>query len=144
MLFTWLRWYKVKRYLEDLQQQSSTDNITALLGDYQNDDPSLYKILEPALETISSRYAAVGILEDFNTTMHLFDRALGIPNFSWVVDSQRVGEANSDDKKKAEERDARVKFSTDPSLKKFIWLDMILYEHALSVHAKQVKEYGLE
>lgn len=134
----------VKRYLEDLQQQSSTDNITTPLGDYQNDDPMLYKILEPALETISSRYAAVGILEDFNTTLNLFDRALGIPNFSWVVDSERVGVSNSDNKKKAEEHDARVKFSTDPSLKKFIWLDIILYEHALSVFAKQVKEYGLE
>lgn len=86
----------------------------------------------------------MGILEDFNTTLYLFDRALGIPNFSWVVDSERVGVSNSDNKKKAEEHDARVTFSTDPSLKKFIWLDIILYEHALSVFAKQVKEYGLE
>lgn len=132
-----------KRYLEDFQQQSS-DKMTSPLGVYQNDDPSLYKLLESALDIISSRYAAVGILEDFNTTMYLFDRALGIPNFSWPDEIQKVGTVNSDDKKAEEEHNARLKLSTDPVLKKFIWLDIILYEHALSVHAKQVNEYGLE
>ena len=133
-----------KRYLEELQQQSLPDGTIAPLGDHQNDDHMLYKFLEPALEIISSRYAAVGILEEMNKTMYLFDRALGIPNFSWPVEIQNAGASNSNDKMKAQAQDAWLKYSTDPSFLKFIWLDMILYQHALNVHAKQVQQYELE
>ena len=137
------RWFRVKRYLENLQQQVVNDNVVATPSNFLNDDSSLYAFLEPALEIISSRYAAVGILENLNTTMHLFDSTLGIPNFSWTIEIENVGETNSDHKRKDQEHAALLEASIDPSVIRFIWLDIILYEHALSIHASQAKKYGL-
>lgn len=38
----------------------------------------------PAQNLLASKYKAVGILEEFNTTLHLFNRALELPNYDWL------------------------------------------------------------
>lgn len=113
-----------------------------------DDNPShnvfkLQRFLEPALETISSRYAGVGMLNDIEKTMLLFDKALRMPNFSWMTAYKKQGARNIDGDHKDEEHMALLNASTDPVIKKFIWLDLILYEHAQSVFEKQLKQYGL-
>lgn len=133
----------MKKYLESIKQQSSSNESGNPSSNDQNDDSRFYPFLEPALNTISSRYAAMGILEDLDTTMHLFDRTLSIPNFSWTAEIKNMGVANSNHVWKAKEHVALLKLSTNSSVVKFIWLDVILYDHAMNVHKKQVKSYGL-
>lgn len=36
-----------------------------------------------------SKYKAVGVLENFNTTLHLFNRALALPNYDWLEEFDR-------------------------------------------------------
>ncbi|CAN0128912.1 unnamed protein product [Scytosiphon promiscuus] len=73
--------------------------------------------------------------------MSLFDRALQLPNFSWTFEASRVS------RKKLNEK--QVKIDTlaaawnDPELEKILWLDILLYEHAVRVHRAQLSEYGL-
>lgn len=110
---------------------------------HSHDVFKLQRFLEPVLETISSRYAGVGMLNDMEKTMLLFDKALRMPNFSWMTAYMKQGARNIDSNHKDEEHMALLKACTDPDIKKFIWLDLILYEHAQSVHEKQLKHYGL-
>jgi len=100
-------------------------------------------MLKPALEIISSRYTVVGILEDMDATMRLFDSALGMGSFNWTAESKKLGALNEDHTRKAEEHAVLHEALTDPAIVRFIWLDIILYEHALRVHSKQVQQYGL-
>lgn len=137
-------WYLVKKYLAALHQQPQSDNSVTTFGGASSDEYTLYTMLEPALKLISSKYAAVGLLEDMPTTMRLFNSALGMDNFNWTVEGDRVGTANGDDQHKAEEHVAVREALTDPAIIKFIWLDIILYEHARRVHTKQLQEYGIE
>ena len=79
-------------------------------------EQSLYLLLTPALEIISSKYAAVGILEETTTTMQLFNSALGMDHFNWTVALQRVGHSNSDNRLKDEEHAAVREALTDPTI----------------------------
>ena len=134
------RWYIVKRYLQDLQQQTHDDTAEAA----STDEHILFTFLEPTLEIISSRYTVVGVLEDMNTTMRLLDSALGMNQFNWTAENQKLGIKNQDAGHKDEEHAAIRAASTDPAIIRFISLDIALYEFAMRVHEKQVEQYGVE
>lgn len=36
-----------------------------------------------------NKYKAVGVLENFNSTLHLFNRALSLPNYDWLEEFDR-------------------------------------------------------
>lgn len=130
-------WYRLKQYLDGLDQhgdcvpQKSFPQSTAA------------KFLLSAQEVLGTQYAAVGIIEDWETTMRLFDAALGLPGIQWHQEFQTMGVKNSVKTYAAEEHEALKQAWNDPELKKFIWLDIILYDHAVAVHTEQAKKYGL-
>ena len=76
-------------------------------------------------------------------TMRLFDSALGMDDFNWTVESRKVGTANEDIVNNIEERAVLREAWTDDAIIKFIWLDLILYDYAVGINAKQVERYGL-
>lgn len=137
-------WYIVKQHLETSPHWTLNNTSGASPSASPMHSHSLNGYLGPAREIISSGYAAVGILEDIETTMRLFDSALGMPNFNWTVESSRQGAVNVDNQRKDEEDAVLLQASTNPAVQEFIWLDLVLYEHARSVHAKQVGQYGLQ
>lgn len=106
-------------------------------------DASMVDILEPAKRLLETSFAAVGILEDFNTTMHLYDRALEMPGDGWPTWATRIGRRNSNDKYKNEEEMALEKAWADPRFEHFLKLDLELYDHAVKVHRDQVAQFGL-
>ena len=142
-IFLTNRWYIVKRHLQSLQQQTPKNATGVFSNASSTDEYSLYAILEPALEVISSRYTAVGILEDMTTTMRLFDSALGMNHFNWTVEIQKLSARNEDLKRKSEEHAILHEAWNNPAIIKFISLDLILYEYATRIYAKQLEQYGL-
>ncbi|CAN0326209.1 unnamed protein product [Ectocarpus fasciculatus] len=125
-------WYKAKMYFEDL------------LGDPGNMSTAsvwIPELLQPVEELLTSKYAAVGILEDWQGSMALFDHALEIPGYNWTVASDSV---TAQKQNKKTEKMATMKFAmTDPVLRQYVWLDMLLYEYACSLHKEQLSLYGL-
>lgn len=133
----------MKRYLQTIQGDIA-DQVLTNSSTGSTDEQSLYLLLTPTLEIISSKYAAVGILEEMTTTMRLFNSALGMGHFNWTVALRRVGHSNTDKQLKDEEHAAVREALADPAIIKFISLDIILYEHAVNVYKRQLREYGLD
>ena len=74
-------WYLLKVYL---------DNRASAGVSKPAEDMAMYDLLRPAQDLIEKRYAAVGILEEFNTTLALFDASLGMPVCFSLDDIKRV------------------------------------------------------
>lgn len=54
-----------------------------------------------------------------------------------------MGKKNGNGTFKKEENAALATAWTDPKLKKSMLLDLVLYDHAVSVHNRQMEQYGL-
>ena len=82
-------------------------------------------------------------MEDFNTTLSLFNAALGMPGMDWHHEFEDYGEQNVLSRMKQEKADTLEKAWTDPELKRYMRLDLLLYEHAVDVFHQQARSYGL-
>lgn len=127
-------WYMLKLYLDD-QDGAGYGDIP---------DAAMYEMLRPVQELIRDRYAVVGILEQFNTTLSLLDAALDMPGLDWHKAFERRGKENVDARFERQKQEAIVEALTDSEIKKYIRLDLLLYEHAVDVFRDQAKLYGLE
>ncbi|CAM9583759.1 unnamed protein product [Ectocarpus sp. 12 AP-2014] len=135
-------WYKAKLYFEGRLGPSGKTLTSANIS--TNDvcqDVWMPEVLQPVEELLRSEYAAVGILEQWETSMMLFDYALQIPDFNWTSTSASSTPRNVHDSKA--KNDLLVASMTDPALKQILWLDILLYEHACSVHKAQLSRWGL-
>lgn len=94
-------------------------------------------------ELIKHGYTAVGILEEWNTTLALYDTALDMPGMDWKTWYAKDGKQNVN--VMYEELKARTleKAWTDPELKKYLQLDLLLYEHAVDVFNEQARSHGV-
>lgn len=93
---------------------------------------------------IRDGFAAVGIVEEWNTTMTLFDKALDMPEVEWVRQFQEQGSKNTSGKRKKDLKTETLRNAwTDVELKKYMKLDLLLYEQAVAVFREQVRSYGL-
>ena len=106
-------------------------------------EPWMYRYLRPVEDLLAHKYAAVGILEDFNTTLALFDAALNMPGLDWPKASQSLGKRNNDRAFAEEEAAAVLKSKADPDIQDALWLDILLYDFAVGVFRGQAKEHGL-
>ena len=121
-------WYLLKKYMN---------------GEYsQIPEIDLYNILQPVQDLIREKYV-VGILEEFNTTLSLFDEVLDMPTIDWHKEYNKMGSANENHKFDEEKNKVLEEAYTNSELKKYIQLDIILYEHAVDVFHQQVKESGI-
>lgn len=91
------------------------------LNERQSPNDGLEQFLRPAQELISSGYAAVGLLEDFNSTLRLFTSALQIPNLDWVALYEEVGSDNVHTAKNSEMSEALRLAWSDPSNRAVKW-----------------------
>lgn len=107
-------------------------------------DVMMYKLLQPAEEIVSKKYAAVEILEKWDASLLLFNNALQLQDFDWPTAYDRQGKINRDDMFRKVEEEALLQAWTDSELKQYLWLDLLLYDHAVRWHDRQVARYGLE
>lgn len=139
-------WYRAKLYFEALHakndngQQERPANGSAL----SEADVAMANYVEPVRNLLSTRYAAVGILEDWEKSMMLFDHALELPKFNWTRSSSRSSSKNEVRPTFSAEKDELLRTAwTDQKLRKSISLDLILYDYAVGVHQQQLQDYGL-
>lgn len=149
----WPSWYILKEYLNRDQRPE--------------DEPE--KALEVLLRTVEdvllNEYAAVGIAEEYDTTMRLFDTALAMPGVDWSWPLQNAGKekncgggcsgdagsygacSNGDavgcPELGSAEDETLQKAMLDPQIQHFVKLDMLLYEHAVKVFRVQCSRYGV-
>lgn len=129
-------WYRLKQFLRLSQQEDTSGTMQP--------ESELGQFLSHAQETLNNRYAAVGIIEKWETTMKLFDKVLNLRGFEWEKKFQQTGKENGSGQQfeSAEHRALEAAWQ-NTELKKFIWLDILLYDHALAVHRQQVADNGL-
>lgn len=104
-------------------------------------DSVMHAMLQPAKDLLRERYTVVGILEEFNTTLHLCSAALDMPGINWLHSSHEVANADTTFKKQAAE--ALANAWSNEELRSYIHLDLLLYDHAVEVFHEQVRLHGL-
>eukprot|EP00903_Cladosiphon_okamuranus_P012496 g11701.t1 len=143
-------WYRLKLYLEGLnrkaEEQAEAAGGSPLLGSSKAvtmKDGAMLELIQPVTELLANKYAAVGILEHWDNSIRLFQHVLNLPDFDWMKASHKMGKKNGNGTFKKQENEALEKAWTDPKLKSSMLLDLVLYDHAVSVHKRQMEQYGL-
>lgn len=131
-------WYLMKMYLN-----RKTKAGQQVVSD-QDPDGAMRHMLKPVQNLLCKRYAAVGILEKFDATLSLFNAALAIPGMDWKQEFSARGIRNQEKTLLQEEKETLAAAWTDPELKRYISLDLLLYEHAVDVFHEQAKLHGLK
>ena len=124
-------WYKLKKYMESTHMSES--KVPEIV---------MYDMIQPVQDLISEKYV-VGILEDFNSTMSLFDKELQMPVLDWSTEYRNQGLVNSNTKFDVEKKIALMDAHTSSEIKKYLQVDILLYEHAVSVFNSQTKANGI-
>lgn len=78
-------WYLQKKYMKEIHGYSKR---------HPEPDKSMSHILKAVQDRLLS-YAAVGILEEFNMTLSLYNTVLGIPGVRWHEGYRKIGIANA-------------------------------------------------
>lgn len=96
------------------------------------------KFLTSAMNLLES-YSAVGIMEEFDDSMRLYDAALGMPGMEWEKRNTNVYNTvrSPVEAYQAELLDLAL---TDPTIREYMWLDMILYDYAKDLFEKSLVE----
>ena len=133
-------WYILKEYLE-----SQGPRVYRELGDETEalPDGALYDMLQPACDLLRSNFSAVGILEHFDDSLKLFNSALAMPDFNWTLAFQKMGVRNQDNKYATESHNTLAEAWTNTEIKRYIGLDLLLYDHAVAVFNEQKAMYGI-
>ena len=129
-------WYLLKMYLNFLADPEASPHG-------QIPDLALYEMLQPAQDLIRDNYTAVGILEEFDTTLSLYDVALSIPGIDWHTQFARQGKKTVERKYADQEAVSLAEAWTNTEIRKYMQLDILLYEHAVDVFREQSQAYGV-
>lgn len=127
-------WYLLKMYHEEQ---------ATLAGSTDEPDLALQGMLQPVQDLLRDEYVAVGILEEFNTTLSLFHAALNMPGVDWRKQYHDHGKIRVDRKFESEKRDTMQEAWTNSEIAKYMRLDLLLYDHAVRVFHQQVDSYSL-
>ncbi|CAM9501502.1 unnamed protein product [Hapterophycus canaliculatus] len=155
-------WYRLKLFVERQTCASSTAhpglqvNLEGAGSACESGPGALreswvMQFLQPIEEILNRKYTAVGLLEQWETTLLLFNATLGIPDFDWPAAFASNGRTNAYSAPKFNDRltheDVKAKMLreawVDPELKAVLWLDILLYDHAVGVFKQQAEEHGL-
>ena len=135
-------WYNLKQHVEHRTLAAATP--AAAPGNSSiTPEAWMHQYLRPIQDYLTHNYTAVGILEEFNTTMALFNATLHIPGLDWAHEFRKSGTRNSDKGSAQEEAEAVMQAKGDPDIQATLWLDILLYDYAVGVFNQQAKENGL-
>lgn len=111
-------------------------------GANENDDAALSDMLGIVQNTLRDNYTAIGVVEEFDATMSLFDAA-AIPGTKWRATFRAQGAANRNDKSETEESAALQQALLSDDIKKYLRLDIVLYDHAVAVFHDMLRRHGI-
>lgn len=128
-------WYMLKLFLDS--QRGSEFNAGGV------SDAAMYKMLGP-VQNLLGGYAAVGILEEWESTLSLFNAALGVPGMDWHEKFEQLGKANVDRRFEGEKHEALQNALVDEEINKYLRVDLLLYKHALDMFRQQKQFHGID
>ena len=132
----WPAWYMAK---EHLMETDAVRQESVAVGA----DTALRDKVGFTQELLRDEYVAVGILEEFNATMALFDRVIGMPRLSWGKYFDLKGVANKN-KDFASVKDKALEAAhNDERIKHFLRFDIELYDYAVRLFHEQLASAGL-
>ena len=136
-------WYQLKLFI-DSQSVGNAVKADPAGGDAvaSLNQVWIHQFLQPVMDILSNNYAAVGLLEQWNTSLKLFQSALEMP-INWQAAYRKIGVANADSKNHDEEHETLRTAWYDPKIRELLWLDILLYDHAVSVFNKQIAEHDI-
>ena len=137
-------WFKIKEYFEKLLPTTGyREGEGQALGTQGLDDLGMYHVLRPVESMLGANYTAVGILEEWDTTMALYTKALQLPNWDWEAEFNEKGARNVNNDSRTEADQVLHQAWADPEVREIIWLDILLYDHAVAIFKRQVAEYAV-
>lgn len=92
---------------------------------------------------LRDNYKAVGVVEEFDSTMALFDRAGVIPGTRWAATYRKLGVANTNEAPDAEQSTALRHALLSEEIKQYLWLAILLYDHAVAVFHDLARQHGI-
>lgn len=125
----------VQMYLEDRTHAPNSDD--------SHPDAVLYAMLQPVQDMLRDQYSAIGILEEYDTTLSIFNAALDMPGVDWHEAFKSVGHVNVNDEYKDERVATLAEAWTNSEVKHYLQLDILLYEHALAIFQQQASAYNI-
>lgn len=138
-------WYRLKIFLQNQADETAQikGGSAAFVGDSGVYEMWMHRFLRPVQEVLSSEYAAVGLVEQWDKSMDLFNKALKVPNFNWSSTFRSRGRSNSNSQNEGEQAQALRRYLWDPELRNILWLDILLYDYAVGIFNRQIHEYGV-
>ncbi|CAM9953035.1 unnamed protein product [Ectocarpus sp. 4 AP-2014] len=127
-------WYMLKLFLNDR---------SGVAGDTSPEESRLEYMVKPVVDLLRDNYAVVGILEDWNATLSLFDSALDMPGMTWHEEFERSGKLNVDTRFKGEKQVVLQQALSDPEIEEHLSLDLRLYRQAVDIFNQQRHSYGI-
>ncbi len=103
----------------------------------------MHRYLGPVEDLLTRKYAVVGILEEFDTTLALFNATLGVPGLGWSRAFREAARQDVDRKYVREEAEVVLQSRADPDIQATLWMDILLCEHAVGVFNRQAKEHDV-
>lgn len=102
-------------------------------------------MLQPVQNVLSTQYAAIGITEELDTTIILFDKALSTPKLHWSVflESQMAFDVGGEASDAVNESVLQSALG-NPRILAALKLDILLYEHAVEVLREQVASHSID
>lgn len=131
----WPGWYMVQGHLIKVGDARHAGH---------GEDEVLEDNMDRAKVLLRDGYGAIGILEEFNTTMRLFDNALDMPGLNWKEGFSKQGVVNKNSVYKRIEEEALESAGQDELIKHYLRFDIELYDYAVSLFHEQVSSAGLD
>lgn len=125
-------WYLLKAYLEHQGSLAGKDEAGVMMD-----------MLHPIRNLIRENITVVAVLEDFERSLHMFNKALGMTGLDWKAAFETRGVFKSNKKYHDVAKDSLRKAWTNSEIKDYMALDLLLYEHAIDVSREQAERYGL-
>lgn len=140
-------WYRLKLFVES-RSTPRTDRAGVGESGFEGTVPPLnqqwmHQFLQPVMNMLSEKYAAVGIMGRWDASMQLFQSALELPGMDWMAAFKTSGKLNTLSEFELEREETLRRAWRDPDIRDLLWLDILLYDHAVSVFNKQAEAYGI-
>eukprot|EP00752_Nemacystus_decipiens_P012637 g11192.t1 len=142
-------WYLLKLFVE---RRSACIGQASAGGDSECEESTMpyslnqewmHRFLQPVMDILSEKYAAVGLLERWNASMRLFQATLEMPGMDWLGAFETTGRANALSHSQLERQETLREAWDDPEIRGLVWLDLVLYDHAVTVFNKQAERTPL-
>lgn len=138
-------WYRLKLFVESRRMRDAQGNQSPCASTMAPlNQLWMHRFLQPAMRLLSEAYTAVGILEQWDASMQLFQSSLKLPNMNWRGAFGNTGKTKVNLHFHDAEQETLRRAWHDPGVRELLWLDILLYDHAVSVFKKQAAEYGID